>query len=762
MAVNVADLGRRKGISRSGLSAVLNELKDKQFPDATSRQTIKRRRDSEVDVQTRYGRMLQSWKVTLPPLKSKKKKKTGVRTKAKASKTVEIPFIQPIPLLCHLCLECPQFSGMMLKVLDDHMPSQDKPLSIICYNDAISPGNVLAHNQGRKVECVYWSIKEFGDLALTQEKNWFLLGIMRCELVKRLPGKTSQYFREAVERFFSPVDLRHGIQLVFPDGQRRMLFCDLAIVVGDEVALKECFDMKGASGTVLCPLCRNLVDRKSELAAHSAEFVSSNTCSLEGVDMHSDQTLMETIKFIQDNSKQDMSQTAFGKIQQSLGFNHNEFGLLQSPYFLKPASSLMFDWMHTYCVGGLWNVELGNLLTKLTMKGIDQERLDAELVKFTWPKSLMQRGVTGMKIFSKGDQEGDIKCSASEALSVYSVLRFILLDMVQNEELDHCKEIDSYLRLSSVMDVLVWGKRHGWDTDLLQTAVREHLVGYASTYHRFLPKHHYSLHLAPQCALQSTLVSCWVHERKHKEIKRHANLICNTWGAFEKSVLVDAKADMIKALAGNKSEPFYGGICDEVPAPQAVAAELKSLGFVGPFYVARSAFFSPGQRAWVDDVVLLSDFETLGEVNFFFRCGQTPGKACLTLFSACGRNEFEKNSSSVVLELSELTDTVTYCSGRSSSTLRVVPSSMWLSAKNETREAEVELVASCSALSMRSTDQRSCVKRFGFLLKRNAASVSAQPQAFRSQKDNTGNITKHHQFWICQPFILKITETTYS
>ena len=75
MAVNVADLGRRKGISRSGLSAVLNELKDNQFPDATSRQTIKRRRDSEVDVQTRYGRMLQSWKVTLPPLKSKKKKK---------------------------------------------------------------------------------------------------------------------------------------------------------------------------------------------------------------------------------------------------------------------------------------------------------------------------------------------------------------------------------------------------------------------------------------------------------------------------------------------------------------------------------------------------------------------------------------------------------------------------------------------------------------------------------------------------------------
>ena len=74
MAVNVGHLGRRKGISRSGLSTVLDELKKKKIPDATSRQTIKRRRDADIDVQTRYGKLLQDWKVTLLPVGIRRRK----------------------------------------------------------------------------------------------------------------------------------------------------------------------------------------------------------------------------------------------------------------------------------------------------------------------------------------------------------------------------------------------------------------------------------------------------------------------------------------------------------------------------------------------------------------------------------------------------------------------------------------------------------------------------------------------------------------
>ena len=92
-----------------------------------------------------------------------------------------------------------------------------------------------------------------------------------------------------------------------------MLFCDLSIVIGDEVALKESLDMKGASGTVLCPLCRNLVDWKSKLDRHSTGFVPSNSTTLVGVDLYSDETLLDTVKYLASRSNDSMSKTAFKK-----------------------------------------------------------------------------------------------------------------------------------------------------------------------------------------------------------------------------------------------------------------------------------------------------------------------------------------------------------------------------------------------------------------------------------------------------------------
>ena len=474
------------------------------------------------------------------------KKKTGAKTKPKAAKIVEVPFVQPIPLLCHMSLTCPEFSNMLLKVLDEYAPSLERPLSLICYQDGVSPGNVLAHDQRRKVEVIYWSIKEFGDLALSSEKNWFVLSVARTCHVKRFPGKTSQFFRKAVERFFDPVDIRHGVQLVFPAGQRRMLFMDLAMVVADEVAMKDCISMKGASGTVLCPLSRNVVDWKSDLHLQSAELIPSNAATLEQVDLHTDESLMETLRFLAEKSRGDaISKTRFAKMEQSLGWNHVPEGFLHSDIVrCKPVSCIQWDWMHVYCVGGLFNQEAGLLIAKLSGAGVSQADLDEHFNRFRWPQSLSSRGVTGVNLFAKGDQECPLACSASECLSAYSVLRFVVLQYLQQGGLQAMKaECTSYFLLCRVMDLLMHQKKHGWDPASLRGAVQEHLQAYSKiskAYNRFLPKHHYSLHLAEQCAHHGTLVSCWVHERKHREIKRHANLICNTWGRFERSVVVDA------------------------------------------------------------------------------------------------------------------------------------------------------------------------------------------------------------------------------
>ena len=109
MAIKAGNLGRHKVISRSGLQAVLQDLKEGDFPSATSRQSIKRQRDEQVCLETPFGNLLQMKSFSLL---------TGKKKKAQESKVVDVPFVSPIPLLYHLCRECDEFSKMMLKVLD--------------------------------------------------------------------------------------------------------------------------------------------------------------------------------------------------------------------------------------------------------------------------------------------------------------------------------------------------------------------------------------------------------------------------------------------------------------------------------------------------------------------------------------------------------------------------------------------------------------------------------------------------------------------
>ena len=56
--MELADLGRKKYVSQSALSSVLSELKAlDHVPDATSRPTIKRKREEKMDITTPLGKV---------------------------------------------------------------------------------------------------------------------------------------------------------------------------------------------------------------------------------------------------------------------------------------------------------------------------------------------------------------------------------------------------------------------------------------------------------------------------------------------------------------------------------------------------------------------------------------------------------------------------------------------------------------------------------------------------------------------------------
>ncbi|CAJ1456060.1 unnamed protein product [Effrenium voratum] len=207
---------------------------------------------------------------------------------------------------------------------------------------------------------------------------------LTSDIVRRLPGKMSEYFKLAMRNFFAPTDIRNGMLIMLPDSERKVLFGDLSIVLGDEAALKDILDMKGASGTLPCPLCRNLVSHRSDLASFdtTGSMVDSTNLDLSLVEFHSDASIRDIMRFLKEK-KDSCTKNDFQKTQQFTGWNYNERGALLCQLIdLKPASSLMWDWMHTYVSNGVWNVEVGLLLSKLKAHGLSQQDLHKELQNF--------------------------------------------------------------------------------------------------------------------------------------------------------------------------------------------------------------------------------------------------------------------------------------------------------------------------------------------------------------------------------------------
>ena len=494
-------------LSGSALAGVLKDISENGLPSAKGRSSIKRGRDTCVDIETPYGKLIVVSKVYLPPVYKKGKK--GQRIIAKG-KHMDLAFVNPLALLYHACENYPIYASLVAQCFEKFECSATTPFNIICYADEVSCGNVLRHSNGRKLQAcnvlktllklcsmvvdvlsirkttpnrilkfkqheqfyihcfpagqsnlpkvIYWSIKEYGIEALGLEQNWFLLSACRSSIVRRLPGKMSEFFKMCLLQFYCPVDLRLGAQLqLHGQSDRAMIFCRVGVLLGDEGALKEVLEMKGAAGSKLCCLCSNLVDHKSGIAECDTThtLVKSTELDVAKIQRHSDESILETLHFLREQ-RDLVNQEEFKKLQQYCGFNFSPRGTLMCETLsIQTASCVMYDWMHTYVSNGLWNLEMQLLAQTLHDAGVSLDMLHSDLQGFCWPSFIKSRGMTGQSLFAQC-QIQDIKCSASEALSVYSIIRWILVERRVKGELCRAElAVDSYLRLCRVLDLLI-------------------------------------------------------------------------------------------------------------------------------------------------------------------------------------------------------------------------------------------------------------------------------------------------------------------
>ena len=180
--------------------------------------------------------------------------------------------------------------------------------------------------------------------------------------------------------------------------------------------------------------------------------------------------------------------------------------------------------------------------------------------EFEWPMDQGGRQGTGKAVFEKACKDGSFNCSASECLGSFMVLQLFLTLQVLPVAPNHVRNcILSFWALCSVLRMLLTLSTNRVTGDDLHEAILRHLklcqLAYGVSGWR--PKHHMTLHLGGMLTRFGYLVSCWTHERKHRETKRYANFLNNTRG-FDRSVTRDILWSQYSALGDESSYPAVG------------------------------------------------------------------------------------------------------------------------------------------------------------------------------------------------------------
>ena len=112
------------------------------------------------------------------------------------------------------------------------------------------------------------------------------------------------YVKKALRLFFEPINMHHGVQLRVRN-QVCIKFAKFGMFLADEVALKEVFNFRSASGVLLCPLCLNIVSEGSSLHLYGDHsLVPSTSCDKRSWIRAGDQTILAKIRRLHASGKE--------------------------------------------------------------------------------------------------------------------------------------------------------------------------------------------------------------------------------------------------------------------------------------------------------------------------------------------------------------------------------------------------------------------------------------------------------------------------
>ncbi len=517
----LASLGTRNYVSKRALAAVLKQVNENpELLFRASRNSIKRSVTAAVHLISDYGPLIRHLRL---PLQGS----AGFHN---------VAYIHPVSMLSVCAERLPAYRELLTYQLGLNPSGVDNPWNIIVYNDEVSPGNQLLVLNDRQTQAIYWTFRELGAIALGCEEIWFVLAVLRSHIVERLGGMTVILSHLMMRFFDHGSDVSKGV-LVRTDQGRSMLFADLGFLVADESALKHSLENKGASGILCCPLCRNCVQDMTykkgkrpvplDQCDDTGTLVPYTCTDITKFKKHTPKSITRYMECLR-HASTTQTPTEFKELQKNIGFNFRPDGVLMNPKFGgNIINKYMSDAQHVFFVNGIFNKEMGGLLDHLKSAGYTYQMIQDHIDKVHFPSRCPSNKAL-KKLFTKAKKSGDdFKCSASEGLSLLGVMQHFVKWVIRDGDANAAVKAAcvSFISLCDALEHVFHATAGKCDQEQFQHDLAAFMCNHQSVYDckKWVSKFHAALHLPEMFDRFKILVTCWVLERKHKEVKRLAN-----------------------------------------------------------------------------------------------------------------------------------------------------------------------------------------------------------------------------------------------
>ena len=610
--------GRLPYVSHTAFAAVCHVAQTEPLP-IVSRSSVRKARDAVACQQTPYGPLMKTVSVTTTD-----------------GEPYMFWVVCPVALLW-AAAQKHYFGRLLKRTFLRCPPSPARPWSMFLYNDEVTPGNPKKADNLKKMQVVYWSLKEFLADGLSKEDYWLTSTVLRSVECAKIDGGMSAIMAAVVKTFFSG---EHNLLLagVSVDACERgaaaqpmRLWLRWAGLVSDEAALHANWLCKGATGIKCCAMCLNILSHHwlaaDEVGPDSWFKLYNTVFDVRDCVLHTKASILAIVDGLR-AAKGILGVGAFKAKEVAVGWNHANHGLLYDPVvrpFVDPPAQTIYDWPHS-TLQGVFPMQIHQLKLALKDSNIDLYALLDDYLK-DWHVPAHAK-TTGLDVFSARrrlhmKESKTFKASMSETLSVHAIINHWVQQIVAPTGLlpIHCEAFGHLSRLICMLQAAPRGFSV-LTPDTLRTQIRRHLRALRLTNdgEGWIPKCHHQVHYPDVYRAFETIPHTVPLERKHKGVKLFAEALDNTHGAYDANILKEITCSCLTTLENSDHLNLNPGL----RAPRKPAADIRgtleaSFG-VRAFLVSSVARHDSSGYCSAGDIIAYKHGAgwTAGRISYFF------------------------------------------------------------------------------------------------------------------------------------------------